>query len=134
MKYSLHICYLLVLIPFVGTAQIDDSHTTKHFYSDLAHRDALNEQQLILVTADDHKDFWRDQNEFEALLAETDAEGYLIYLNAKGYAYRLHQRDCSLACSHSEYYLNKAAFYAINGQDDVDMALTVKTKKPQVKN
>lgn len=132
-KYSLHICLMFLLIPILGLAQTPVVEN-KAFYTNLAQRDALNEQQLELVSADDHKDFWKDQNDFESLLAKQNPEAYQIYLNAKGSAYRLHQKICSAECVHTEHYLNKAAFYAVNGEDDIDVALTTKTKKPQIKD
>lgn len=132
-KYSLHICLMLLLIPILGLAQ---THLVENkiFFTNLAQRDALNEQQLKLVSADDYKDFWKDQNNFESLLAKQNPEAYQIYLNAKGSAYRLHQKICTHDCEHSEHYLNKAAFYAVNGEDDIDVALSTKMKKPQIKD
>lgn len=122
-----------MLIPLLGLAQ---THLVENkiFYTNLAQQDALNEQQLILVSADDHKDFWKDQNDFESLLAKQNPEAYQIYLNAKGSAYRVHQKICSAECEHTEHYLSKAAFYAVNGDDDIDVALTTKVKKPQLKD
>lgn len=133
-KYSLHICLMLLLIPVLVSAQTTHVAENKSFYINLAQRDALNEQQLVLVSIDDHKDFWKDQNDFESLLAKQNPEAYQIYLNAKGSAYRLHQKICSAECAHTEHYLNKAAFYAVNGEDDIDVVLTTKTKKPQIKD
>ncbi|MDT0605899.1 hypothetical protein [Croceitalea rosinachiae] len=124
----------MVLIPILGLAQIGIAGNTKSFYAELGQRDALNEQQLVMVSDDDYKDFWKDQTHFESLLAAQNPEGYQIYLNSKGFAYRLHQKICTTACEHSEYYLNKAAFYAINGQEDIEVVYASKIKKPQIKD
>lgn len=133
-KYSLHICLLVMAVPMLVLAQTGTVDKTKSFYTELAKRDALNEQQLTLVTADDHKDFWKDQNDFETLLAKQNPEGYNVYLRVKGNAYRLHQKICAAECNHTEHYLNKAAFYAVNGEGQFDIALSAETKKPQEKD
>ena len=133
-KYLAHICWLVITLPVLGTAQTTAAKDVVSFYTHLAERDALNEQNLLLVNKEDHDDFWKDQNDFENLLAEQNPEGYRIYLKEKGRAYRQHQKECGEECQHTEHYLNKAAFYAINGQLVNRVVYAPKKRKPQVED
>lgn len=119
-------------MPVLVTAQENTAQDALSFYVTLAKRDALNEQHLILVNAEDHKDFWSDQHNFENLLEQHDPQAHAVYLKSKGDAYRIHQKVCTSDCEHTEQYLAKATFYTLNGQEDVVYAL--KIKKPQIKD
>ncbi|WP_394973943.1 hypothetical protein [uncultured Croceitalea sp.] len=128
----LHIFYLSLLIPFTGIAQEDN---VKLFYSDLAKRDALQEQNLVFTNLEDCKDFWQDQNDFEILLNRRNPFAYKIYLKSKANAYNLHHLDCDANCEHDENYLSKKTFYMLNGAGDTKLSYTSsKRKKPQIRD
>ena len=133
MKHVLpHIFYILLLIPVKGFTQED---TVKLFYADLAKRDALQEQNLMLTNLEDYKDFWQDQNDFEVLLNQSNPIAYKIYLKEKARVYNLHQLDCDTNCKHDENYLSKKTFYALHGAKDIKLSYTsAKRKKPQIKD
>lgn len=133
-KHSLHIYWILVMIPFMGMTQQDVQQSTITFYSNLAERDARNEQKLVLVNEEDHKDFWKDQKNFEAQLHDKNIKAYFIYLKSKGQAYQVHAIGCDANCNHSEEFYQKAAFYSSYSQFQTEMAFVSKTKKPQIKD
>ncbi len=133
-KYFLHICLIAIAVPFMGMAQQDIEKNTLKFYTDLAERDASNEQGMVLVNEEDHQDFWKDQNDFEMHLRNQNLEGYTIYLKRKGNSYRMHEISCNDSCNHSEEYYNKASFYKSHSQLKTDIAYVLKTKKPRVKD
>ncbi len=129
-RISLHII-LLLLLPVSVMAQHPQGENLVDFYEGLAQRDALYEQNLSLVSLEDQKDFWKDQNSFEQLLAQKNPQGYRIYLKNKGKAYRVHQKNCQVSCQHSEHYFRKAAYYSVHSIVDGEFAFAVDTKKPQ---
>ncbi|GMN06397.1 hypothetical protein MTsPCn5_17860 [Croceitalea sp. MTPC5] len=130
-RYLLHICWLVMLIPCLGFSQESTTNVMQVFYTDLAKRDALHEQQLTFVNLEDQEDFWQDQNDFENLLGKENPKAYQVYLKGKRMAYRLHQKECDASCGHGENYVKKAAFYSIHA---LETTYAFKTKKPQIRD
>ncbi len=120
-----------MLIPCLGFSQESTTNVMQVFYTDLAQRDALHEQQLTFVNLEDQEDFWQDQNDFENLLGKENPKAYQVYLKGKRMAYRLHQKECDTSCGHGEAYVKKVAFYSIRA---LETTYAVKTKKPQIRD
>lgn len=113
----------------MGFGQLSLDPEEYRFYTDLAIKDAQHEQSLPELSKEDEADFWNDQKNFEALLLQNNPEGYRIYLDAKGMAYRQHQLHCGESyCEHTEEFARQAAFYMVEGQLVEEMVYATKGK------
>ncbi|WP_350284494.1 hypothetical protein [uncultured Croceitalea sp.] len=123
----------LLLLPLLGVAQLSETVNVQ-FYEEMAKRDAWHEQHLNLTTDEDREDFWKDQDDFETLLAQKNPKAYHIYLNTKGRLYSQHQSICNDSCQHSGHYAQKTAYYQAHAQESSNFVYSAKTKKPRVKD
>ncbi len=81
------------------------------FYENLAQRDALYEQELMVISDQDEVDYWTDQRTYERHLGKVNFPAYLAYMKAKKEAYRGHLEQCAHLNSHSQLYFENAREY-----------------------
>ncbi len=128
-RFSLHIMFLVFLLPLYGLAQ--QTAMKRDFFFQLGVKDATHEIALVHLNAEDEKDFWADQKAFEAELELTHPKGYQRYLNGKHRIYREHQIVCGERCKHSETFERSIAYYLIHGESEAGLVLSNKTTENQ---
>lgn len=102
---------ILFCIPFLSAAQENPAQVEKEsYYEQRAREDAQYEQQLSL-NEEEARDFWEDQEQYEAELKNRDRKAYKAYMKGKRDAYAEHYRQCGNHCGHGPQYYSQAHFY-----------------------
>ncbi|MFD2588822.1 hypothetical protein ACFSQJ_17985 [Croceitalea marina] len=111
MKQLQLIAFALLILPLGVLGQTKRLMSTEAFYASLAEKDAKYELSYTFLSAEDERDFWKDQESFENALADKNILAYQFYLKHKIKFYKDHQAACSLKCGHSTLFLKHATTY-----------------------
>ncbi|MCK0160931.1 hypothetical protein [Allomuricauda sp. F6463D] len=102
----------IILLLTFGLATMSTAQENQYsFYKAQAQSDAKYEQSFVVVSAEDEKDYWEDQERYERDLKNQNSEAYNVYMNEKRSAYTKHAQLCKDLCTHSDYFYQQASFY-----------------------